>query len=154
MKKLLTALAAATAAASLSVPVASATPPTHEPISFSDRDFTTQCPFVVHRTVLVNRSILTTFSNGNELTTGTFKERLTNVSTGEFIDVNASGPILRVNHADGSATEYSRGRQFVRPFNQLLITTGRLIIERDPSDVIVGFTQEGGTSQDVCVLLA
>jgi hypothetical protein len=104
--------------------------------------------------VLVNRSILTTFSNGNELTTGTFKERLTNVSTGEFIDVNASGPILRVNHADGSATEYSRGRQFVRPFNQLLITTGRLIIERDPSDVIVGFTQEGGTSQDVCVLLA
>jgi hypothetical protein len=153
MKKLLTALAAATAAASLSVPVASATPPTHEPISFSDRTFSGQCSFDVFREVLVNRSVLTTFSNGNELLTGTFKERLTNVSTGEFIDVNASGPVLTVFHPDGSSTEYSRGRQFVRPFNQLLITTGRIIIERDPSGDIVSFTQQGGTSQDVCELL-
>jgi hypothetical protein len=30
----------------------------------------------------------------------------------------------------------------------------RIIIERDPSDDIVSFTQQGGTSQDVCELLA
>jgi hypothetical protein len=104
--------------------------------------------------VLVNRSVLTTFSNGNQLTTGTFKERLTNLSTGKFIDVNASGPILTVFHADGSSTETLRGRQFVRPPGQLLITTGKVIVERDPAGAIVGFTQVSGTSQDVCELLA
>jgi hypothetical protein len=154
MKKLLIALAAATAAMSVSVPLASAIPPTHEPISFPDRTFSGQCSFDVHREVLVNRSVLTTFSNGNQLTTGTFKERLTNLSTGEFIDVNASGPILTVFHADGSSTEELRGRQFVRPPGELLITTGKVIVERDPAGVIVGFTQLGGTSQDVCELLA
>lgn len=154
MKKLLTALAAATAATSVSVPLASAIPPTHEPVSFADRTFSGQCSFDVRREVLVNRSVLTTFSNGNRLTTGTFKERLTNLSTGKFINVNASGPILAVFDADGSSTEYLRGRQFVRPFDQLLITTGRVIVERDPAGVIVGFTQQGGTSQDVCELLA
>jgi hypothetical protein len=154
MKKLVTALAAATVAMSAAVPLASAIPPTREPVSFPDRTFSGQCSFDVHREVLVNRSVLTTFSNGNELTTGTFKERLTNLSTGKFIDVNASGPILAVFHADESSTEYLRGRQFVRPFDQLLITTGRVIVERDPEGVIVGFTQLGGTSQDVCELLA
>ncbi len=154
MKKLLTALAAATAAASLSAPLAWGTPPTHEPVSFPDRTFSGQCSFDVFRHVLVNRSRLTIFSNGDRLTTGTFKERLTNLSTGEFIDVNASGPIRAVFNEDGSSTEYLRGRQFVRPFGQLLITTGRVIVERDAAGVIVGFTQQGGTSQDVCELLA
>ena len=138
--KLLTVLAAAAAALFASVPLASAIPPTHEPVSFADRTFSGQCSFDVHREVLVNRSVLTTFSNGNRLTTGTFKERLTNLSTGEFIDVNASGPILAVFHPDGSSTEFLRGRQFVRPFDQLLITTGRVIVERDPAGDIVGFT--------------
>ena len=151
--RLLTVLAAAAAAISVSVPIATAIPPTHEPVSFADRTFSGQCSFDVRREVLVNRSVRTTFSNGNRLTTGTFKERLTNLSTGEFIDVNASGPILAVFHPDGSSTEYLRGRQFVRPFNQLLITTGRVILERDPAGVIIGFTQVGGTSQDVCELL-
>lgn len=154
MKKLLIALAAAIAAVCVSAPVASATPPTHEPVSFADRTFTGQCSFDVSRHVLVNRSVLTTFSNGNRLTTGTFKERLTNLSTGDFIDVNASGPILAVFNEDGSSTEDLRGRQFVRPFGQLLITTGLVIVERDPAGVIVGFTQLTGTSQDVCELLA
>ena len=113
-----------------------------------------QCSFDVFRHVLENRSILTTFSDGSQLTTGTFKERLTNVSTGKFIDVNASGPILAVFHADGSSTESSRGRQFVRPFGKLLITTGNLVVDRDPAGVIVGFSQQGGTSEDVCELLA
>jgi hypothetical protein len=154
MKRLVTGLAAAAAAVLVSAPLASAIPPTHEPISFPDRTFSGQCSFDVHREVLVNRSVLTTFSNGNQLTTGTFKERLTNLSTGEFIDVNASGPILAVFEEDGSSTEFLRGRQFVRPFGQLLITTGKVIVERDPDGVIVGFTQLGGTSQDVCELLA
>ena len=42
----------------------------------------------------------------------------------------------------------------MRPFGQLLITTGKLVVERDPAGVIVGFSQQGGTSQNVCELLA
>ena len=154
MRKLFAVLASATTVACLAAPMANATPPTHEPVSFVDRTFSGQCSFDVFRHVLENRSILTTFSDGSQLTTGTFKERLTNVSTGKFIDVNASGPILTVFHADGSSTESSRGRQFVRPFGQLLITTGNLVVDRDPAGAIVGFSQQGGTSQDVCELLA
>jgi hypothetical protein len=154
MRKLFAVLASATTVACLGAPMANADPPTHEPVSFADRTFSGQCSFDVFRHVLENRSILTTFSDGSQLTTGTFKERLTNVSTGKYIDVNASGPILAVFHADGSSTEYLRGRQFVRPFGQLLITTGKLVVERDPAGVIVGFSQQGGTSEDVCELLA
>jgi hypothetical protein len=128
MKKLIAVLVTAVAAVSVAVPVSSATPPTREPISFADRDFLGVCSFGVHRTVLVNRSVVTTFSNGNKLTTGTFKERLTNLSTGKSIDVNASGPILAVFNEDGSSTEYLRGRQFVRPPGELLITTGLVVL--------------------------
>jgi hypothetical protein len=154
MKMLSALVASAGAVACLGTPTAGATPPRHEPISFADRTFTGQCSFDVFRHVLENNSVLTTYSDGSELTRGTFKERLTNTSTGTFIDVNASGPILAVLHADGSSTEYLRGRQFVRPFGQLLITTGKVTVERDPGGVIVGFTQQGGTSANVCELLA
>src|SRR6476619_875700 len=154
MRKLVAVLASATAVACVGAPAAGAAPPTHEPVSFVDRTFSGQCSFDVFRHVLENRSVLTTFSDGSQLTTGTFKERLTNVSTGKYIDVNASGPILAVFGADGSSTEYLRGSHFVRPFGQLLITTGKLVVERDPAGVIVGFSQQGGTTRDVCELLA
>ena len=154
MSRMLATLTAATAAAALWALPAAATPPTHESVSFADRTFTGQCSFSVFRHVLENRSVRTTFSNGDQLLTGTFKERLTNLSTGKSIDVNASGPVLTQFHADGSSTETARGRQFVRPFNQLLITTGLTIVERNAAGTIVGFTQRGGTSQNVCTLLA
>ena len=154
MKTLFALVASAVAVAFLGTPMAGATPPTHEPVSFADRTFTGQCSFDVFRHVLENKSVLTTYSDGSQLTTGTFKERLTNKSTGKYIDVNASGPILAVFHPDGSSTEYLRGRQFVRPFGQLLITTGKVTVERDLNGVIVGFTQQGGTSENVCELLA
>jgi hypothetical protein len=154
VKHRLALVASAAALTGIAAPIAAADPPTHEPVSFADRTFSGQCAFDVFRHVLENKSILTTYSDGSQLTTGTFKERLTNVSTGKFIDVNASGPILRVVHADGSSTETLRGRQFVRPFNQLLITTGRVVVERNADGVIVGFSQQGGTTENVCELLA
>ena len=83
MRKLFAVLASATAVACFGAPLANADPPTHEPVSFADRTFTGQCSFAVFRHVLENRSVLTTFSDGSQLTTGTFKERLTNVSTGK-----------------------------------------------------------------------
>ena len=154
MRRLFAVVATAITVACLTAPMVNAAPPTHEPVSFVDRTFSGQCSFDVFRHVLENNSTLTTSA------TKTFDDRhvhqagFTNVSTGKFIDVNASGPILAVFHADGSSTEYLRGRQFVRPFGQLLITTGKVVVERDPLGVIVGFGPQGGTSENVCELLA
>jgi hypothetical protein len=132
---------------------ASADKPTREPLPIADEEFSGVCSFTVARQVLVNRSILTTYSNGDQRITGTFKQRLTNLSTGKFIDVNSSGPILLDYHADGSLTETDWGRQFERPPGQLLLTTGPVVWEFDSAGNFVSFTQRGGTTQDVCVLL-
>jgi hypothetical protein len=50
------------------------------------------CPFPLGEEVLSNRGKSITFSDGGQLITGTLKERLTNLDTGESIDVNVSGP--------------------------------------------------------------
>jgi hypothetical protein len=132
---------------------ASAVKPTREPLPISDEVFSGVCSFSVERHVLVNRTILTTYSDGTQRLTGTFKQRLTNLTTGKFIDVNSSGPVLLDFHPDGSLTEIDYGRQFARPAGQLLLTTGKLIWEFDSAGNFVSFTQEGGTAQDVCALL-
>lgn len=100
--------------------------PTREPLPIADEEFSGVCSFTVARQVLV---------------------------TGEFIDVNSSGPILLDFHADGSLTETDWGRQFERPPGQLLLTTGPVVWEFDSAGNFVSFTQRGGTTQDVCVLL-
>ena len=118
----------------------------------SDEAFSGVCSFTVARHVLVNNSTLTTYSNGDQRITGTFKQRLTNLTTGEFIDVNSSGPVL-LDYHDGSLTETDWGKQFSRPPGQLLLTTGPVVWEFDSGGNFVSFTQRGGTSQDVCLLL-
>ena len=127
--------------------------PTREPLPISDETFSGVCSFTVARHVLVNNSTLTTYSNGDQRITGAFKQRLTNLTTGEFIDVNSPGPVLLDYHADGSLTETDWGRQFSRPPGQLLLTTGPVVWEFDTGGNFVSFTQRGGTSQDVCLLL-
>jgi hypothetical protein len=128
--------------------------PTREPLPISDEVFSGVCSFSVKRTVLVNKSILTTYSNGDQRITGAFKQRLTNLATGNFIDLNSPGSVLLDFHADGSLTEIDYGPQFARPPGQLLVTTGKLIWEFDAAGNFVSFTQQGGTARDVCALLA
>lgn len=132
---------------------ASAGKPTKERFPVQDAEFSGVCSFTVAREVLVDRSTVKTYSNGDQRITGTLQQRLTNLTTGEFIDVNSSGPLVLDWHADGSLTEIDYGRQFQRPPGQLLLTTGRVVWEFDSAGNVVSFTQHGGTSQDVCVLL-
>ena len=153
MKRVLALSAVVVVAAGVSASAASAAKPTREPLPISDEVFSGVCSFSVERRVLVNKSILTTYSNGDQRITGTFKQRLTNLTTGKFIDVNSSGPVLLDFHSDGSLTEIDYGRQFARPPGQLLLTTGKLIWGFDSAGDFVSFTQQGGTAQDVCALL-
>jgi hypothetical protein len=151
--KLATSLMAMVVGAVLFASPAFAGKPSRELLPINDEQFPGVCSFTVQRTVLVNNSVLTTYSNGDQRITGKFKQRLTNLTTGNFIDLNSPGPVLLDYHADGSLTETDWGPQFERPPGQLLVTTGPVVWEFDSGGNFVSFTQRGGTSQDVCVLL-
>ena len=153
MKRIVVFVAAALVVTVFASP-ASAVKPTREHGDFVDRTFTGICSFDVARHVLVNRSVITTYSDGTVRITGTFKQTLTNLTTGKSIDVNASGPVIIETHPDGSSTEIDLGPQFLRPPGRLLLTTGRVIWKFDAQGNTTSFTQVGGTSQDVCALLA
>jgi hypothetical protein len=153
MKRVLALSAVVVVVAGVFASAASAVKPTREPLPIDDAVFSGVCSFSVERHVLVNRTIETTYSDGTQRLTGTFKQRLTNLTTGKFIDVNSSGPVLLDFHPDGSLTEIDYGRQFARPPGQLLLTTGKLVWEFDSAGNFVSFTQQGGTAQDVCALL-
>lgn len=151
--KRFTVFAVAVVVAAMSVSIASAGKPSRVYSPFSDDSFSGVCSFTVARHILVNKTYLTTFSDGTLMYTGTFKERLTNETSGKYIDFNGSGPIVIVFNADGSVTETDRGPQFERPPGQLLVTTGPVVWQYDSSFNLLSYTQLGGTSQDVCALL-
>jgi hypothetical protein len=150
----LSAFVAVVAGAAIAVSAASAGKPTRVYSPFSDDSFPGVCSFTVSRHILVNRTYLTTFSDGTLLYTGTFKERLTNDTTGKSIDFNGSGPIVIVFNADGTVTETDFGPQFERPTGQLLLTTGPVRWTYDSSFNVLDYTQLGGTTRDVCALLS
>jgi hypothetical protein len=153
MKRVLALSAVVAVIAGVLASAASAAKPTREPLPISDEVFSGVCSFSVDRHVLVNKSILTTYSNGDQRITGTFKQRLTNLTTGKFIDLNSPGPVLLDYHADGSLTETDYGPQFERPPGQLLLTTGLVVWEFDAVGDFVSYTQQGGTARDVCAIL-
>jgi hypothetical protein len=152
--KRLLALMVATVGSALTVSAASANPPTRVFSPFSNDSFRGVCTFTVDRLILVNNSYLTTFSDGNQLYTGTFKERLVNDTSGKYIDFNGSGPITLVYNTDGTITETDFGPQFERPTGQLLLTTGQVVWTYDSNFNVLSYTQVSGTSRDVCALLS
>jgi hypothetical protein len=132
---------------------ASAAKPTREPLHIDNLVISDVCAFTVTRTVLVNKSFITTYSNGDARITGIFKQRLTNLSTGESVDLTSPGPVLLDFHSDGSLTEIDYGPQFERPPGQLLLTTGRVRWEFDENGDFVSYTQLSGSTRDVCTVL-
>jgi hypothetical protein len=63
--------------------------PTPEPSVFLAGEI---CPFPLLEELVTNREKSITFSDGSQLITGAFKDRLTNLATGDSILANASGP--------------------------------------------------------------
>ncbi len=152
MKRLVVPTLVALALA-MSSSAALADAPTRVFSPFSNDSFPGICSFTVDRQILVNDSYLTTFSSGTQLYTGTFKERLTNETSGRYIDFNGSGPIILVYNADGTITETDFGPQFERPTGQLLLTTGQVVWTYDSNFNVLSYAQVGGTSRDVCAIL-
>ncbi len=128
--------------------------PTREFSPFSNESYSGVCPFTVERQILADNSYLTTFSDGTERYTGTFRERIINKTSGKYIDFNGSGPATLVYNADGTITETDVGPQFERPPGQLLLTDGRFVWTYDSSFNVLSAAQVSGTSRDVCTLLS
>ena len=128
--------------------------PTREPAAFENETYEGVCAFTVERQVLVDKTYLTTFSDGTQRYTGTFKERIINETSGKYIDFNGSGPVILVYNADGTVTETDFGPQFERPPGQLLLTNGQFVWTYDSSFNVLSAAQISGTSRDVCTLLS
>jgi hypothetical protein len=147
------ALAAVVGAAIVASP-AWASRPTREHAAFENETYEGVCAFTVERQILVDKTYLTTFSDGTERYTGTFKERIINLTSGKFIDFNGSGPVILVYNADGTVTETDFGPQFERPPGQLLLTNGQFVWTYDSSFDVLSAEQISGTSRNVCTLLS
>jgi hypothetical protein len=77
-------------------PAATAAKPVKEPLPAPEPSVFPAgeiCPFPLLVETLTNREKSITFSDGSQLITGAFKQRLTNLDTDESILVNASGPV-------------------------------------------------------------
>src|SRR5205085_351800 len=102
------------------------------------------------------------FSDGHTLVTGVLKVTLTNTTTAKSIDLNISGPGTFTPLPGGESVSKSVGPWlFFFPANQLgpgsppmlIRTTGQVTL-LNHADGTQTFIQKGGTSTDMCPLLA
>jgi hypothetical protein len=132
-------------------------------ISLPKGDF---CPFPVDILILTSGQTRTTFldQSGNvvmELITGPLKVRVTNVTTGESLDLNIAGPGRIVE--DGEILIATRPWLLFVPkgallddpdFQGLFLTRGRVVAEIDENENIVRFISSNGRVDDICAALA
>jgi hypothetical protein len=149
------------------VQTAAADQPTRQPLPFDPFTISGVCDFEVAVDILANKEIVTTFTDqeGNltqQLITGVLKFRLTNLSTGESLDLNISGPARSVFAADGSFTVFGEGRA-LWPVPEgissnvpagLILTSGYYVAEFDAAGNMTEFTVVGGQVVEVCAALA
>jgi hypothetical protein len=129
-------------------PAALGDPPARFPagnIDFVD----TTCGFDVAVHYVVDREIVKVFSDGTIIITGSLTATLTHGS--KSIYLNVSGPGFIRTNADGTVTFYGTGRGFGPVGGTLITASGLIIVPLLPPGT--GF-QAGGTSTDLCLLLA
>jgi hypothetical protein len=142
---------------------------TRSPVPPSDFDATGSCPFTVHvHDLVANETETDTFDAAGNLVRidihGHLVTQFTNVSTGQTVKFNASGPITITFNDDGSITAVQRGQSI--SFDQGVITghpflihhTGRLVTRAvfDPQTGFFDFISQTrtGHTEDICSLLA
>ena len=127
------------------------------------------CPFDVEILVLTSGQTLTTFfiqgrDEIMQLTTGPLKVRVTNLDTGESLDLNIPGPGRALIDEDrGTFTQEGPWLTVVLPgafpedpdFAGLFLTKGPVVYEFDPNTgEFLGFISCKGKVEDLCEALA
>jgi hypothetical protein len=149
------------------VQTVAAVAPIREPLPAGSFTISGVCDFDVSIEVLTNNEYFTTFTDqsGNvtmQLITGALKLRLTNVSTGESIDLNVPGPGRILPHGDNSSTWMAQGPWlwFLLPGDlpgfepRLFYISGRVVAEFDAGGNLVQLTVVGGHLVDLCAELS
>lgn len=135
-------------------PTAGADPPTREFIPASDFTISGSCPFDVGVHVVANNEYGITFANGATLVTGTLKVTLTNLSDpSKSIRLNIPGPGLFTSTTDGGLRIDARGPWLFFYPGVLLYSAGYSTFTVSASGEF-SLSQQGGTSTDLCAVLA
>lgn len=120
------------------------------------------CDFPVGLKFILGKEFEKDFSDGRTIITGQVKGTLTNLDTGRSLDINVPVAAHITPHADGSVTIKLKGNVLVWFFTGDLgpgspafigLFSGQEILGIDANGNM-SFTQKGGTSEDVCPLLA
>jgi hypothetical protein len=133
---------------------ATAAQPIRSPLFGEDFSSDELCSFPVLIEVTANKEYVTEFADGRILITGKFFVRITNLDTGQSLDLNASGPATF-----SAESAFLRGRSLFLLFPGdpegpgLLLTSGPLQLMAAEDGSLAGFTFKGH-SLDVCAALA
>ena len=128
--------------------------PIREPLVIEDEDFNNLCQFPVRIEITANKEYVKFFSDGRLLVNGKLFVRITNLDTGESIDLNISGPSYIT-----PTSERSMGRGIFLLFPEdaggpgIVLNTGRVDTIRGEDGFITNYTVRG-TSVDVCAALS
>lgn len=153
MRNLTICTSALMAALFVLVPTAGAEPPTREFIPAADFTISGSCSFDVGVHVVANKEYGITFANGATLVTGALKATLTNLSDpSKSITLNVPGPGLSTATSDGLTID-ARGPWLFFFEDVLLYSTGHSTLTVSASGVL-SLSQQGGTSTDLCAVLA
>jgi hypothetical protein len=154
MRNLTICTLALVAALFVLVPIAGADPPTREFIPAADFTISGSCSFEVGVHVVANKEYGITFANGATLVTGALKMTLTNLrDPSKSITLNVPGPGLFTATSDGGLTIDARGPWLFFFEDVLLYSVGHSNFTVSASGV-VSLEQIGGTSADLCAVLA
>jgi hypothetical protein len=149
----ITLVLAALAGAALLVPAALADKPSRDPLP-APPTFTISgsCTFDVQVDILRNKEFITAFSSGKLIITGQFFVRVTNLDTGEYLDLNISGPAIN-DAATFPSTFNLSGTSLVWFPGTLFVSRGPITITTDASGNVT-WTQTSASSLDLCKALS
>jgi hypothetical protein len=119
-----------------------------------------ECPFPVELLVLTNNEYSLTFANGAQIITGQLSVRVTNVTTGSFVDLNVSGPLF--TSVGGSTLTLSGSSLLFLPAGALgsgdagvlWLTRGPVLIDLGGQFLTATLTAADASVRDICAELA
>jgi hypothetical protein len=158
MRKYLLTIVIATILAFSGAQPAHAEGPIKEPAVLDPVEFPAGlvCEFPVRLEAEANRASIKFFPNGRVVITGFLWTRVTNLTTGESISFNTSGPGTFTPNADGSVDLRARGQSLFVFFPgdlggaRLLRTTGLIRETLSADNVVVAFSHTGGPEENLC----
>lgn len=112
MRRFTLALSLALVVAAILAATASAAKPLRVPAQSGPIDLPAgiACSFPVHGEVVVNRQVVTTFSDGSWRATGAFVAAMSNALTGKSITLNVPGSVAFFPNPDGTTTFKGTGQ--------------------------------------------